>query len=69
MWRISFCGHSEHFTTSVAIEVRFLIQFPKKFTLKILSDMIGVASYFGQALIYSYFTIFSSEFLCFSPKT
>jgi hypothetical protein len=33
-------------------------------TLKILSDQIWVAGYFGQPLTYPDFTIFSSDFLC-----
>jgi hypothetical protein len=69
MWRISFCGNSGHFTTNVAYEGCFLTQFLKKIILKISSNMIGVASYFGQSLTYPYSTIFSSEFLCFSLKT
>jgi hypothetical protein len=38
-------------------------------TLKISSDEIWVASYFGQPLTYPYFTIFSSDFLCHSLKS
>jgi hypothetical protein len=38
-------------------------------TLKILSDQIWVAGYFGQPLTYPYFTIFSSDFLCNSLKS
>ena len=67
MWRISYCGHSGHFTTNVAYEVRFLTQFPKNLTLKILSDMIGIASYFGQSLTYPYFIILALNF-CVSPQ-
>jgi hypothetical protein len=37
-------------------------------TLKISSDQIWVAGYFGQPLTYPYFTIFSSDFLCNSLK-
>jgi hypothetical protein len=46
---------------------------PKKvqvlLTPKISSDQIWVAGYFGQPLIYPYFTIFSSKFLCNSLKS
>jgi hypothetical protein len=38
-------------------------------TLKISSDQIWVVGYFGQPLIYPYFTIFSSDFLCNSLKS
>jgi hypothetical protein len=38
-------------------------------TLKISSDQIWVASYFGQPLTYPNFTILSSEFLCNSLKS
>jgi hypothetical protein len=40
-----------------------------KLTLKISSDQIWVAGYFGQPLTYPYFTIFSSDFLCNSLKS
>jgi hypothetical protein len=38
-------------------------------TLKILSDQIWIASYFGQPLTYLDFTIFISDFLCNSLKS
>jgi hypothetical protein len=40
-----------------------------RLTLKISSDQIWVASYFGQHLTYPNFTIFSSDFLCNSLKS
>jgi hypothetical protein len=47
---------------------RFRATYPR-LTLKILSDQIWVAGYFGQPLTYPYFTIFSSDFLCNSLKS
>jgi hypothetical protein len=38
-------------------------------TLKISSDQIWVAGYFGQPLIYPDFTIFRSDFFCNSLKS
>jgi hypothetical protein len=38
-------------------------------TLKISSDQIWVAGYFGQPLTYPDFTIFISDFLCNSLKS
>jgi hypothetical protein len=37
----------------------------KVLTLKISSDQIWVAGYFGQPLTYPYFTIFSSNFISY----
>jgi hypothetical protein len=64
MWRISFCGHSGHFTTNVVYEVRYLTQSSKKFTLKISSDMIKVVGYFGQSLTYPIFLLLGLNFKC-----
>jgi hypothetical protein len=41
----------------------------KLLTLKISSDQIWVARYFGQPLTHPDFTIFSSDFLCNSLKS
>jgi hypothetical protein len=40
-----------------------------RLTLKISSDQIWVAGYFGQPLTYPYFTIFRSDFFCNSLKS
>jgi hypothetical protein len=58
--------HIRNYKYGYEVLTRFM---KSSLTLKILSDQIWVAGYFGQPLTYPYFTILSSGFLCNSLKS
>jgi hypothetical protein len=55
--------------SNLGIGIFLMLKWKAFLTLKISSDQIWVAGYFGQPLTYPDFTIFSSDFLCNSLKS